>query len=340
MKKLITLSLLSLAAFGLVSCGETPIEAAVANERIVAAAAKTASTDVASFVLNIAAEVNASNVFDYVDSEEADENYSMTGSGSLELRANDIWGDAEASLHVEATVTESEPGSSMSMTQTGNAYLKDEYLYVDASAATDLLEISSGEDTRVKMLIGNLSDLLGMPSEVSSISEEIFDMEQLTPFLTDIEDVKATEKNGDLTVTYNITIDDMVNLYIDMIEMQEGVDLNSFTSSQISEIMSSIRGEIESVLTLTEMKFVIGVSKDGYFNKFYIDCDMDLNIEETEYDYSLYEDYVVGTNHVSIDGFLHIDLTNVNETVTVTFPADLDDYVEVEGPGTGTGMVS
>ncbi len=334
MKKLITLSLLSLAAFGLVSCGETTVDVAIANERVVAAAAKTASTDVASFVLNVEAEVTASNVFDYVDSEEADENYSMTGSGSLEFRANDIWGDAEASLTIEATVTESEPGSSMSMTQSAAGYLKEGYLYADGSAATDIFEISSGDDTRVKMFVGNLAEALGMPSEVSSISEEIFDMEQLTPFLTDIADVTATEKNGDLTVTYNITIDDLVNLYIDMIEMQEGVDLNSFTSSQISEIMSSIRGEIEAVLTLTEMKIVLGVSKDGYFNKFYMDCDMDMNIEETEYDYSIYEDIVVGTNHVSVEGFFHIDLTNVNETVTVTFPDDLDEYVEVEGPGT------
>lgn len=328
MKKLITLSLLSLAAFGLVSCGETPVDVTVANDRIVAAAAKTASTDVASFILKVEAEANVSQTLNYTDPSETDETYAISGSGSVELRVNDLWGEATASLHAEASVTESQTGSSMSMTQTINGYLKDGYLYADGSAATDILNISSGEQTRVKFFVGNLAEALGMSSEVSSISSEIFDMEQLTPFLTDIADTKATEKNGDLTVTYNITIDDMVNLYMDMAEMN-GVDFTSYTSSQIEEIKSSILGEIESVLTLNQLQIVIGVSSEGYFNKFYIDVDMDLSMEETEYDYSLYEDVAVGTNDISIAGFLHIDLTDVNKTVTVTFPSDLDEYVEV-----------
>ncbi len=327
MKKLITLSLLSLAAFSLVGCGTTPVDAAAANERVVAAMSKMTSTDMASFILSIEAEANVSEVFDYADEAETDEEFTAAGSASLELRANDIWGDAEASLHAEVSFTESEPGSSMSMTQTVDGYLKDGYVYADGSGATDIFEISSGEDTQVKFFIGNLAEALGISSEVTSVSEEIFDMDQILPFLTDIADVKATEKNGDLTVTYNITIDDIVNLYVDLMEMQ-GVDLTSYTSSQLEEIMSSLQGQIESVLTLTELKIVLGVSADGYFNKFYIDVDLDLNIEETEYDYSISEDVVVGTNEISIDGFLHIDLTDVNKTVAVTFPDDLDQYVD------------
>ena len=328
MKKLFTLSLLSLAAFSLVGCGSTPVDAAAANERVIAAASKMTSTDMASFVLSIEAEANVSEVFDYVDEAETDEEFTAAGSASLELRANDIWGDAEASLHAEVSFTESEPGSSMSMTQSVDGYLKDGYVYADGSAATDIFEISSGDVTQVKFFVGNLAEALGMSSEATSISEEIFDMDQILPFLTDIADTKATEKNGDLTVTYNITIDDIVNLYVDLMEMQ-GVDLTSYTSSQLEEIMSSLQGQIESVLTLTQLKIVLGVSADGYFNKFYIDVDMDLNIEETEYDYSISEDIVVGTNEISIAGFLHIDLTDVNKTVSVTFPDDLDEYVEV-----------
>jgi len=328
MKKLFILSLLSLAAFSLVGCGTTPVDAAAANERVIAAASKMTSTDMASFVLTVEADADVSEVFDYVDESETDEQFTASGSASLELRANDIWGDAEASLHAEVSFTESEPGSSMSMTQSVDGYLKDGYVYADGSAATDIFEISSGDVTQVKFFVGNLAEALGMSSEATSISEEIFDMDQILPFLTDIADTKATEKNGDLTVTYNITIDDIVNLYVDLMEMQ-GVDLTSYTSSQLEEIMSSLQGQIESVLTLTQLKIVLGVSADGYFNKFYIDVDMDLNIEETEYDYSISEDVVVGTNEISIAGFLHIDLTDVNKTVAVTFPDDLDEYVEV-----------
>ncbi len=328
MKKLITLSLLSLAAFSLVGCGTTPVEPAAANERVIAAMSKMTSTEMASFVLTIEADAEVSQLFDYVDEAETDEQFTASGSASVELRANDIWGDAEASLHAELSVSESEPGSSMSMIQTVNGYIKDGYVYADGSAATDLFEISSGDVTQVKYYVGNLAEALGISSEVTSISEELFDMNQILPFLTDIADTTATEKNGDLTVTYNITIDDIVNLYVDLMEMQ-GVDLTSYTSSQLDSMMAELQAQIESVLTLTELKIVLGVSADGYFNKFYIDVDLDLAIEATEYDYSISEDVVVGTNEISIAGFLHIDLTDVNKTVAVTFPDDLDEYVEV-----------
>lgn len=328
MKKLVTLSLLSLAAFGLVGCGSTPVEVAVANERVVAAMSNMTSTEMTSFVLGIDASAEVTEVFNYVDDSEEDETFTASGTASLDLRANDIWGEAEASLHAEVSFTESEPGSSMSMTQSIDGYLKDGYVYADGSAATDIFEISSGEVTRVKLFIGNLAEALGISSEVTSISEEIFDMDQILPFLTDIADTVATEKNGELTVTYNITIDDIVNLYMDLAEMQ-GVDFTSYTSSQLEEIMSSFQAEIESVLTLTELKIVLGVSADGYFSKFYIDVDMDLNIEETEYNYDTYEDVVIGTNEISIAGSLHIDLTDVNKTVTVTFPDDLDEYTDM-----------
>ncbi len=328
MKKLITLSLLTLAAFGLVGCGTTPVDAAAANDRVIAAMSKMTSTDMASFVLSIEAEASVSESFDYIDEGETDEEFTASGSASLELRANDIWGEAEASLHAEVSFTESEPGSSMSMTQTVNGYLKDGYVYADGSQATEIFEISSGDETQVKYFVGNLAEALGISSEVTSISEEVFDMEQLLPFLTDIADTKATEKNGDLTVTYNITIDDIVNLYVDMMEMQ-GVDLTSYTSSQLDEIMSSLQGEIESMLTLTKLQIVLGISADGYFNKFYVDVDLDITNEATEYDYSAGSYVAYATSEISIAGFVHIDLTDVNKTVAVTFPDDLDDYVEV-----------
>lgn len=326
MNKILTLSMLGLVAIGLAGCGTggTTVAAAEANTRVVAATTKMASTDMTSFILNVAAEVNYHEVHNYTDPLATDTTSSIVASGSLELKAKDMLLDtAEASLTVEASVTENMGGTSLSMTQSAAGYFKEGYAYADLSSASSLLDFGSEAPTKVKIYVGNIATALGIDLSSEVTSSELIDPEMITPFVNDIAGVVATEKDGALTVTYNVTLDDVVEMAIDM-SILNGDMPSSYTSSELDTMKAELLTQLEGMIEVRKCEIVIGVDKDGYVNKFHVDVDVTVTEEQTDYETSEVTDTVTHT----IAGFVHIDLSNINQALTITFPSDLSTYIE------------
>jgi len=326
MNNIIKLSMLGLVAIGLAGCGAggTTVDAAEANTRVVAATTKMAGTDMNSFILNIAAEANYEEVRNYVDPLETDTTSTLAASGSLELKAKDILLDtAEASLSVEASITENFEGSSLSMTQSAEGYFKEGYAYADLTGASSLFGWSSGGTTKVKTYVGNLATALGIDLSSEITSSELIDPEMITPFVNDIAGVVATEKDGALTVTYTVTLNDVVEMAVDMAELN-GEMPSSYTSSELDSMKAELLAQLESMIEVRKCEIVIGVDADGWINKFWADVDVTVTEEQIDWETSEVTETVTHT----ASGFVHIDLSNINQALTIDFPTDLDTYVE------------
>lgn len=148
----------------------------------------------------------------------------------------------------------------------------------------------------------------------------------MVEMLSTIDGVTATEQNGELTVVYAVTVDDIVDVYIKMAEMSGEFDPSQFSSSEFAVLRQELYDQISSVITINSAKITVGVNADGYLSKFYID--VDVVITEMEYDWET-EDTVIGKAVIAIDADLKIDLSNINKPVTVTLPTDLDTYPDM-----------
>ncbi|MCX5775353.1 MAG: hypothetical protein NTV44_03195 [Firmicutes bacterium] len=326
MNKILTLSMLGLVAIGLAGCGTggTTVAPAEANTRVVAATTKMASTDMTSFILNIAAEVNYQEAHNFTDPLVTDTTGSIVASGSLELKAKDMLLDtAEASLTVEASVTEDMGGTSISMTQSAAGYFKEGYAYANLTNASSIFNFGSEAPTKVKTYVGNIATALGIDLTSEVTSSELINPEMITPFVNDIAGVVATEKDGALTVTYTVTLNDVVEMAVDMASLN-GEMPSSYTSSELDAMKAELLTQLESMIVVRKCEIVIGVDKDGYVNKFHVDVDVTVTEEQTDVDTSAVTDTVTHT----VTGFVHIDLSNINQALTITFPSDLNTYVE------------
>lgn len=326
MNNLLKLSMLGFVAIGLAGCGTggTTVDAAEANTRIVAATTKMASTDITSFILNVAAEVNFEEARNYVDPLETDTTSTLAASGSLELKAKDILLDtAEASLSVEASITEDMEGTSLSMTQSAEGYFKEGYAYANLTNASSIFNFGSSAPTKVKTYVGNLGTALGIDLSSQITSSELIDPEMITPFVNDIAGVVATEQDGALTVTYTVTLNDVVEMAVDMAELN-GELPSSYTSSELDSMKTELLTQLEAMIEIRKCEIVIGVDAEGYISKFWADVDVTVTEEQTDWETSEVTETVTRT----IEGFVHIDLTNINQALTITFPSDLSTYTE------------
>jgi len=326
MNNVLKLSMLGLVAIGLSGCGAggTTVDAAEANTRIVAATTKMASTDITSFILNIAAEVNYEEGINYTDPLVTDTTSMLTASGSLELKAKDILLEtAEASLSVEASVTQAMGGTSLSMTQSAEGYFKEGYAYADLTGASSLFGWSSGATTKVKTHVGTLADALGIDLSSTATSSELIDPAMIIPFVNDIAGVVATEQDGALTVTYTVTLNDIVEMAVDMAALN-GELPSSYTSSELDAMKTEFLTELEAMIEIRKCEIVIGIDAEGYISKFWADVDVTVTEEKSN---GMTPGVTATVTHV-VNGFVHIDLSNINKALTITFPSDLDTYTD------------
>ncbi|MDD3939000.1 MAG: hypothetical protein PHU55_04535 [Bacilli bacterium] len=313
---------------------EIPVADAVANQRVMAAMEQMVTTEIESFQIDVVADVlysqksyDADNVILFDRSLDAD--------GEVHIKANDIFGDnAVASVLASASASAVENEETLFDIEGEVAlYLSEGWAYVDISGAADAYEMYTGQVpplTTFKTEVGNLGEAIGYDPEIPF--EMPIDFADMVPYANLLSNVEATEKNGELTVVYTITIDDIVNVMMKV--MQDGGQIPAeATAEQIAAMRAQILAMISQVINITTAKLTIGVGADGFISKLYVDVDIAVTIEqgeeeevgalmsvnEAEIDHELHE----------LDGFLHIDISKMNQTVDVELPTNLDTYTDI-----------
>lgn len=333
MNKMRRYVLLPLLMIGLTGCDmfspTENIEASVANTRVAQAMNQMTTTEMNSFELSLDASLDLGyESFDETSTKT--ESNSIVATGSLDVKASNLFNEetGRASVVASASVKVVENASTVvDEDMTGSVYYDAGWAYVHVTGLDTITNSSEMADIKGKVQVGPLSDLFELPgSEFVPTSEGMLPTEDMVEMLAVIDGVKATETNDELTVVYTITIDDVVDAYIKIAEMSGEFNPSDFTSSEFTSLRNGLYDQISSVIKINTAKVTIGVNKEGYLSKFYVDVDVE--ITEQEYVWENPET-IIGKTVIAIDANLTIDLTNVNKTVTITLPSDLNTYPDM-----------
>lgn len=314
-----------------------------ANRQVLNAVNKMATTHIHSFELDLGIDVSYEGVSSLViDEEDVIQTALLDANVDLSIKANKLFGDnAEASIILDTSLDldldiESLPEPVNLDLEAGiAAYLKDGWAYVDLTDVIDVLtsfldEMQPGEKdepisylvmaeepseeipSKLKYNVGNLSDLFELEDNFV-LSPQPLDVDSVLPYFNEIRNVSAKIEAGGIVVEYEVTMDDLVDVFY--LVSSEGEDNGG---GSIDDAKDSIRSMLSSMVTITEAKLTIGVGSDGYLNKFYIDVDVDVDLDDKE----------ESQTH-SLEASLHLDIANINKTVFVSFPSDLNTYYEL-----------
>ncbi|MDY0345288.1 MAG: hypothetical protein WCX85_02220 [Bacilli bacterium] len=325
-----TLSLFALTVMTSCDGGGISIEAAVANERVMAAMEQMTTTEIESFEIDITADLDYSGK-EYDDEDAILSERNLEAAGEINIKANDIFGDdAVGSIEASASVLAVEDDVTLVDAEASAAlYLSEGWVYADITGAVDVIDLMGGEApeiTTIKTYVGNLGDAIGYDPEEPIVMP--FEFDDMLPYANTISNIKATESNGELTVVYTITVEDIVNVIMKV--MQDSGDIPAeVTSEQIATYHSELLAEISEIINITTAKLTIGVGADGFLSKLYVDIDVVVTIadEEEEEVQSL----VLPGGHElhELAGFLHIDIDNMNQIVDVVLPDNLNTFTEI-----------
>ena len=308
------------------------IEAAVANQRVMDAMEQMTTTEIESFEIDITADLDYSGkAFDADDVVLSERN--LEAAGEVHIKANDIFGeDAVGSVTASASVLAVENDETLVDVDAGVAvYLSEGWVYADVTDATELFALmdqEAPEVTTIKTYVGNLGEAIGYNPEEPI--EMPFAFDDMVPYANLLSDVKATESNGELTVVYTVTIDDIVNIGVKV--MQDAGEISAdATSEEIEAFRTQMREMISSVINITTAKLTIGVGADGFLSKLYVDVDVAVTIAQEEETgvYMRAEEPVIDHELHELEGFFHIDIDNMNQVVDVVLPDNLDTYTEI-----------
>ena len=333
MKKNSKLFLISSVVFSLLmfTACTGGVSVAEANKKVTAAFEKTATTRIDSFAFDLDAGLDLS-LKSLEEGVEVD-SMGVKGDISLGLKVNDLWtADLQASLVVDADLSAKENGEVVSeLDAAAYAYVNEGFFYVDLSEAQSFIEELIGKEITMALkgkgeMPGPLAELLEYdPDEVFELP---FDQEQLLSYVSEINGVTASIKNGEAIVTYKVTVEDIANIYIKTLLDSEMLD-SEMPDSEMpdSEDVSSIKAEflemLNQVLRITTAEITIGVGRDGFISKLYLDLDAGITIPVDE-DPAMKIDF---------KGHVHIDIKNINKTISIAFPADLDSYPDFNFEG-------
>ncbi len=256
----------------------------------------------------------------------------LEAAGEVHIKANDIFGeDAVGSVVANASVLAVENEETLLDVDAGAAlYFSEGWVYADITDATEVIELMGGEVpevTTIKTFVGDLGEYIGYdPEEPIQMP---FSFDDMVPYANLLSDVKATESNGELTVIYTVTLDDIVNIMLKVLQ-DEGEIPTDATSEELEAFRTQLREMISSVINITTAKLTIGVGADGFLSKLYVDVDIAVTIasEEESVMMAFQEDPIDHELH-ELDGFLHIDIGNMNQTVDVVLPDNLDSYTDI-----------
>ena len=326
------LSLLALTVMTSCEGGGISIEAAVANQRVMDAMEQMTTTAIESFEIDVEADVGyTAKAYDVDDVVLYERN--LEAVGEVHIKANDIFGeDAVGSVVASASVLAVENEETLLDVDAGAAlYFSEGWVYADITDATEVIELMGGEVpevTTIKTFVGDLGEYIGYdPEEPIQMP---FSFDDMVPYANLLSDVKATESNGELTVIYTVTLDDIVNIMLKVLQ-DEGEIPTDATSEELEAFRTQLREMISSVINITTAKLTIGVGADGFLSKLYVDVDIAVTIasEEEESVMMAFQEDPIDHELHELDGFLHIDIGNMNQTVDVVLPDNLDSYTDI-----------
>ncbi|MFA5481680.1 MAG: hypothetical protein WC282_04815, partial [Bacilli bacterium] len=245
----------------------------------------------------------------------------IDANAEVNLKINNMFEDnAVGIIEASADVLYEEDGEAL-LDATGNAavYLSEGWVYADLTEAAPFIVAmgqTAPEILTIKKQVGNLATALEIDPEQPVTLP--FDMATILPYMNEIENVDATLADGNLTVVYTISLDDVADVYMKVMIDQGEIDPSQLTSEQLDTLRDQILLQLDTIIDLTEAKLTIGVNSDGFINKLYVDIDAALSIP-SEGGHSVHD----------IDGSFHVDISNINGTNTITLPNNLDTYTEI-----------
>jgi hypothetical protein len=318
-----TLSLFALTVMTSCDGAGITIDDAVANQRVVDAMEQMMTTQIDSFEIDVTADAEYLGRFFDGQSVENGRN-ELDANGEVHVKVNDLFGDdAIGSVEASATVYAKEGQTVLIDSELEAAlYLSEGWVYADITNATAFITAIGQTPppvTTVKKQVGNLATALGFDPE-APIDLPI-ELEDALPYLNELQDIKATEKDGELSVVYTITVNDIVNVAMKVAADSGQFDPTQMTSEDIEGIRSTFYTRISSVVSIAEAKITLGVGADGFLSKLYADLDIAVTIAK--------EGEGQGHELHELDASFHIDISNVNQVVDVVLPDNLAQYTEI-----------
>lgn len=298
------------------------IDDAVANQRVMAAVEEMTTGRMDSFEIDVVADVNYLGKIYDVSSVLTDQR-EVNANGELHVKVNDLFEDtAKASVLASASLYAAENEEVLVDVDASAAlYLDAGWLYADLTEIADLLTLMEVEVPSVLTLktgVGNLAEALEL--DPSAPARLPIDVNEMLPYVEAIEGIEATETNGELTVVYTVTMDDVASVFL-LIAAQSGeIDLTGLSEDEIAEYHAQALEYISQFLDITTAKITLGVSSEGYINKLYFDVDIAITTS-AEGD---------GIMVNELEASLHIDVSNLNKVVDVVLPDNLDEYTDID----------
>lgn len=330
LKKIVFIPVLGLVLAGCNPSSTATVTVAVANERVARAMGQTAlSGTLNSLTMSLSGDLDLT-VANFDAEDTLLNEMSLESSATLDLKAKDLGKETmAASLVATASLKLVEDDEEVfNESVTASAYLSEMWLYLNATGVGELLGMEEA-DLKGKVNVEGMLDLEALPVPTTELTSAEFEemTGMLETMLMEVETVSAKETNGDLVVTYTITLEDIV----DIIVAAATFDNSEMTTSEIEAFRQEGMTELAKLVKINSAKVVVGVSKLGYLNRLDVDVDVILTIENYESDYVDYEyvEVFTGKTVVHIDTLVAFAM-DINGNVTITLPTDLDTYPLIE----------
>lgn len=362
------LSLLSIFAVGALSAcnfgssqGGTPVNVETANTTMMRAMANMSNMSIGSFEISLETDTAVSMSRDVEENEHGyyDETGSIIVDGGINFKVSDLWG-AAPKAHLNATVNElsvvmsdSYEGEYVNISLTDdvvNAYYDNAFAYIDLSGATSLLELMfEGEvptdfPTKLKAPVGSVDQLeipdMTDPANALGSSESDEMIAQMLPMLMLMPNVTATTVGSELRIVYQLTQADLPELIESFIlALAESMgNLPSSIDSSMQAELDAMVAEVLEVIDLTTFRVEVRINTTrNILTYFQIDVDVEITIEDMIWDgyynevtYEWVDIEIPYTEVVNIDTTTTLQILKFSEPVTVTFPTDLNTYVNPE----------
>ena len=324
------LLLLPLAALLLNGCAiGKKVDKDVANERVSEATQTQEEMDVDSLFQEAKQDMTESVSQTNLGAETTSK---VTNKGTTTLKAKDLLGEnPQVVASAKATAKIDKNGQEDSFVSVNeNMYYVDGWFYNDydnKERGNISLAPKSGKG-KIKINVGNIDfankNVLAVFSELSGTAVNFgpVDYSQILLLASITGNVKAREFAGVLTITYNLSKDDLVRF---VAAQMAGIDYGDLTSEErelVDAIISEIIAQLEKGYEVRKYVIEVKIAKEGYITKVRVENDVTQTITVPQ---GMGEDpeYVIV---VKSKGFTEIN-TKLNEKVAIKFP-DFSDYVE------------
>lgn len=318
MKRRVVLVGLLLGSLSACTIGADVLTVTQANLRVAEAVSQTVTTTIKSLEANAELDINFS-MAEFVDNEvEPTSETSVDLLASLSFKGKDIdKATAQFAVEADGEVEIVSPDFEVEVEGSAEAglYYVEDWMYAD-------VYVAEGED----VMDLKLKSEVGPFEPITQPLEEDVDLEILEEALNGLYGVEFSERNGILTVSYQINQDDLAPLMMMMVDDELVEEL---TSEEIQDLIDEYDEMIAEVLELRTAKLELDINSAGLISRLEVDVDFDLELYEQweDYDYDL-EDYVLVDHIVRLqfDATFTFNLA-INGSVNIEFP-DFTEYGE------------